>query len=82
MEGKIRSIPQDKNFGFIKGNEGGDYFFHQSDFHGHWDDLVFDFNNTDDEEKIAVKFEPAPSDKGLRASNVSRLDFPNSVNGV
>lgn len=73
MEGRVRKIT-DKGFGFIKGENGEDIFFHRDDFNGHWADLHDDFNN---DMTIRVQFESKSTPKGLRASNVRRLDYPN-----
>jgi len=79
MYGVIRTINEVKYYAFITTNfddRSNDYFFHKSDFEGHWDDLVSDFNN-----KllgaIKVEFEPVKSEKGPRAKSVKRIDFPN-----
>lgn len=77
MKGHIRSI-SDRNFGFIKTEQGENYFFHRDDFSGHWGDLLDDFQAARiHKEKIEVTFEPNKGPKGLRASTISRLDFPN-----
>ena len=34
MTGKIRTLRVDKGFGFIKGDGGNEYFFHQSAVYG------------------------------------------------
>lgn len=78
MKGYIERIPKDKQFGFIRSEDlTRDYFFHRGDFDGHWDDLVLDFNNSRKKDKIRVEFEVAESNKGPRAKNVKRLDWPN-----
>ncbi len=79
MKGTIRSIVINRNFGFIRANNKGDYFFHKDDFTGHWDDLVSDYN-LGNGEPIEVQFEISEkSSKGPRASNVRRIDFPNQA---
>jgi cold shock CspA family protein len=75
MKGTINRIPPGKMFGFINANNKGDYFFHKDDFEGHWSDLINDITHG----PIEVSFEVTESEKGLRASKVRRLDFPNSV---
>lgn len=52
-----------------------EYFFHRDDFSGHWNDLCEDFFKG----PIEVTFEPDLTDKGLRARNVSRTDYPNQA---
>jgi len=77
MKGYIRTL-SDRNFGFIKATNGTDYFFHRDDFSGFWDDLVADYQaGKVTKEFIQVTFEPGEGLKGPRASNISRLDFPN-----
>lgn len=78
MNGHISNIVPKKNFGFIKTNDT-EYFFHRSDFHGHWEDLEKDFNNKKRGEVIKVNFDEAQSSKGPRAANVRREDFPNQA---
>jgi cold shock CspA family protein len=71
MTGTVVRLMPEKRFGFLKGEDGKDYFFHQSDFHGFFDDLVEDFNA---KRTIEVTFEVTPSDKGPRAAGVTRVD--------
>lgn len=78
MTGTIAKIVVSKSFGFIKGENNTQYFFHREDFNGHWDNLIEDYNST---QGIRVEFEPYETVKGLRASQVTRLDFPNQVAG-
>lgn len=73
LTGKIKSLPEGKNFGFIEFDRK-DYFFHRENFSGFWVDLIHDFRNGD---TIPVEFDEVKSDKGPRAINVKRLDFPN-----
>jgi cold shock CspA family protein len=76
MKGVVKKIPARKGFGFIRGTDSIEYFFHRDDFYGHWDDLEVDFNAANIE--IEVEFDPNPrSPKGPRAENVKRLDHPN-----
>lgn len=77
LKGKIVKIPPGKNFGFIELN-GTHYFFHRQDFNGHWDDLLQDIAY-DEKTRIYVSFEEAQSEKGPRATNVTRLDHPNQA---
>jgi cold shock CspA family protein len=66
MVGKLKTLNSEKSYGFIKGDTA-DYFFHRSDFDGHWQDLVEDW---DANKEIMLEFEPKKTDKGLRAENV------------
>ena len=74
LRGTVRNIVSTRNFGFIKGNNGPEYFFHRDDFNGFWNDLVKDCA---DGSAIPVTFEDVPSPKGPRAKNVKRTDHPN-----
>lgn len=71
MEGKVARVMSDKRFGFIRGEDGKDYFFHQSDFSGFFEDLISDFES---KRTILVTFEGTIAQKGPRASNVVRVD--------
>ncbi len=75
MNGIVKNVIGAKQFGFIRNEQGVEYFFHKDDFNGHWDDLVDDVTNQD---KIPVTFEAKDTPKGPRAANVERLDFPNT----
>lgn len=75
MEGVVVRIMAEKRFGFIRADEDAkEYFFHQSDLNGFFDDLVNDVENG---QKVRVEFESVESQKGPRAANVKRLDWPN-----
>lgn len=75
MTGTVVRMPEGKNFGFIKvPGEKKDYFFHREDFSGHWSDLTHDFNAN---KKIEVTFDGEDGQKGPRAINVKRTDWPN-----
>lgn len=74
MEGRLASINEKKNYGFIH-SEGRKYFFHRENFHGHWYDLYADYQNGTE---IRMSFdEDSDRGKGPRATNVRRLDYPN-----
>ena len=69
--GFVARIPIGKNFGFIKKEEDRkDFFFHQSDYQGNWDTLVYDFQARSD---VKVQFDIVDSAKGPRAGNVRRI---------
>lgn len=70
LEGTVARVMGDKRFGFIHSGDK-DYFFHASEFNGHFDDLVDDFQQG---RVVKVTFEPVSSEKGLRASEVTRVD--------
>jgi len=77
MKGHVKTLIGAKKYGFIKAENGGDYFFHKEDFFGHWTDLVIDFEKHEND--IPVTFTVAQSPKGPRAAEVKRLDFPNEA---
>ena len=62
MKGTIVRVLGDKMFGFIKGEDGQDYFFHQSALKN------LEFNQR--LEGISVEFEETEGPKGLRAEDV------------
>lgn len=64
MTGKIKKVTVDRGFGFITGEDGVDYFFHQSELRG---GLVF----AQLQEGERVSFEARQGEKGPRASDVS-----------
>ena len=74
-EGKVVRIISDKQFGSIK-CEGVDYFFHRYDFNGHWADLELDYLKYGN---IPVQFLASTGPRGPRASQVSRIGFPNEA---
>jgi cold shock CspA family protein len=79
MNGVIKRLVANRQFGFIRNNmTGTEYFFHKDDFNGHWNDLV---NDADEKSvEIPVNFDPIKdSPKGPRAANVRRLDYPNQA---
>lgn len=75
MIGIVKTLMPRRLFGFIKAEDGKEYFFHRDDFKGFWDDLVAD----DSDKDVEVTFDIVESTKGLRAGNVSRTDFPNQA---
>lgn len=66
MKGVIKTFVPEKKFGFIKGDDGKDYFFHQNSFKE--PDRI---NICDD---AFVDFDPVPTPKGYRAENCSLKD--------
>jgi len=78
MKGTIKNIVLNRQFGFIRAANDGEYFFHKQDFNGHWTDLVEDFGHGGPE-NIEVTFDVVDSPKGPRAANVRRLDWPNQA---
>jgi CspA family cold shock protein len=62
MTGQIKLLTREKGFGFIRGTDNNDYFFHRSGLIG----IEFDTLQEGDE----VEFQPSKGPKGLRAENV------------
>jgi len=67
MTGKVARILTDKKFGFIKGEDRKEYFFHKQDYLGDFDDLAIDLETG---RNLTVTFDSVPSTKGPRAGRV------------
>ncbi len=65
MRGTIKKLTRDHNYGFIRAEDGVDYFFHASELHG---GIVFD----DIDEGEHVVFEPQQGPKGPRATDIRK----------
>lgn len=63
MKGKIRTLKADKGFGFIKGEDGVEYFFHQS--------ALLNIRMDELSERQEVNFEPSEGTKGPRAEDIT-----------
>jgi len=63
MQGVIKKLTRDRSFGFIRAEDGVDYFFHESELKG---GIVFE----DIHEGEAVVFEPTQGQKGPRAVDI------------
>jgi len=61
MKGKVKFFNQAKRFGFITGEDGKDYFVHQSD--------LAEGTNLKDEDDVT--FEPAEGERGMKAEKVA-----------
>lgn len=74
--GRIVRLVADKGFGFIRDdNSNLEYFFHRSEFNGHWGDLEKDCKK---KMNPPVEFKGSNGGhKGPRASDVKRVDHPN-----
>ena len=59
-EGTVKFFNRMKNFGFIAGEDGKEYFVHRSDIEG----------EKDLDENQAVTFDIAEGDRGPKAANV------------
>lgn len=64
MEGEVKFFNKFKGFGFIKGDDGEDYFVHFSSIN----------KGVYLEEKDKVKFTASKNEKGYCALNVDRLE--------
>ena len=64
MTGTIKTLRVEKGFGFIKGEGGKEYFFHQSAIYG---EGIADLREGD-----SVTFDVGEGPKGPRAENVRR----------
>lgn len=65
MAGMVERVVIEKGFGFIKGADGGSYFFHRSE-------LVAPLAFTGQLQGAKVVFMPQQSDKGPRAQSVAQ----------
>lgn len=66
MKGTIKMFNKEKGYGFIRAEDGQDVFFHYSA-------LVMDGYKTATEGEH-VEFDVENSERGLRASNVKKVD--------
>ena len=70
MKGKIKEIVTDRGFGFIKGEDGRDFFFHRSALQG----LDFKQLSPDEEVEFEVEeFKEPTTPKAIRATNVKAV---------
>ena len=60
MKGTVKFFNAEKRFGFISGDDGKDYFVHQSSIK----------DGTSLRDKESVEFDTEQGDKGMRAVNV------------
>lgn len=63
MNGTVKFYNDQKNFGFIVGEDGNEYFVHESGL-----------NNITIAENDAVTFDVEQGDRGPKAVNVSKAD--------
>ena len=64
MNGNVKAFFDDKHFGFIVGDDGQEYFVHQTAIN----------DGATIKEGDAVTFDGEKGDKGLKAFNVSKAD--------
>ena len=65
MKGTVKMFNKEKGYGFIRGEDGKDYFFHYSV-------LVMDDYKTA-EKGENVEFDVQDSERGLRAKDVKKI---------
>lgn len=70
MKGVIKTFVPEKKFGFIKGDDGKDYFFHQASFKEQQ-------HRKNISDNASVEFDPVPTPKGYRAECCSLVDSSN-----
>lgn len=63
MKGKIKFYNNNKNYGFIAGDDGNDYFFHHSEVN---EGVALD-------KDVEVEFETKQGKQGMQAVNVRGL---------
>jgi CspA family cold shock protein len=63
MKGKVKFFNREKEFGFIIGDDGKDYFVHKSGLQ----------NNVIIKEEDSVEFSSEKGDRGLKAVKVTKL---------
>ncbi len=63
MNGAIKNVSLERGFGFIRGDDGSEYFFHRSELQA-W--LRFE----DLKPGVRVEFATRQSDKGPRAAEI------------
>lgn len=66
MKGEVLRFNKDKGYGFIKGEDGNDIFFHYSQL------VMEGFKDIAVGSKVEFDVEESP--KGLRANNVKKID--------
>ena len=67
MKGEVLRFNKDKGYGFIKGENGQDIFFHYSQL------VMEGFKDIAVGSKVEFDVEESP--KGLRANNVKKIDW-------
>ena len=62
--GKVKFYNREKRYGFVTGDDGTDYFFHES--------MLAEGQQVRDEDK--VEFNATDGDRGKQATDISRID--------
>lgn len=71
MTGTVKKIVAERGFGFIRGEDNVEYFFHKQDLHASFDEVCEDLMKGF---FVKVSFNIVPSPKGPRAGEVTRMD--------
>lgn len=69
MTGTVSNLIIAKGFGFIRGENGQEYFFHRDDLKNNWENFCSKWNDPG-VAQINVSFEARSTPKGPRADNV------------
>lgn len=75
MQGTVKTYLPEKKYGFIKGDDGKDYFFHESEFRNR-SHISFVC------EEARIEFEQQATPKGYKAKNCSLVNSSQTVNYV
>jgi cold shock CspA family protein len=80
ITGIVRSIPngrnnQPANWCFIKGDNGKEYFLHETELWDGWQALK---DRIAEKKIVTIQFDVKETEKGLRAANAMIFDAPNS----
>ncbi len=65
--GKIKNLIKDKNYGFIRADDGREIFFHMSDLHD------VDFKDLKEGDTMEFDVEKDPRGRGPKAVHVRRV---------
>ena len=77
LQGFIFSYKRERNFGFLKGNDGDTYFFHITAVSD--DDLLEQLRDFSPEKRLPVTFEPSQGPKGPIAIRVALHRTPDQM---
>jgi cold shock protein len=72
MEGKVKFYNNKKRFGFVTGDDGKDYFFHQTNI----------TKGTFIRQNDIVSFEPLSGEKGLKAEHITLITKGSELAGA
>jgi cold shock CspA family protein len=71
MKGRVTRKINDRKFGFIRGDDAREYFFHQDDCYGEFDRLTSETKKfAGDGSEVSFDGEPGKEPGKLRARNV------------